>query len=123
MKLAGVDKAEVTREEREAADVVRVWREQIGRLRSAVAVANSSIRDGGSHLDIPEISENMPVRVQEGGLVAPKQCVVCGLKREERVAKVDVGVEDSFGEWWVEHWGHRACRNFWLEHEAKLKHR
>ncbi|TVY89464.1 hypothetical protein LAWI1_G005797 [Lachnellula willkommii] len=123
MKLAGVDKAEVAREEREAADVVRVWREQIGRLRSAVAVANSSIKDGGSHLDIPEISENMPVRVQEGGLVAAKQCVVCGLKREERVAKVDVRVEDSFGEWWVEHWGHRACRNFWLEHEAKLKHR
>ncbi|TVY21920.1 hypothetical protein LARI1_G000345 [Lachnellula arida] len=123
MKLAGVDKAEVLREEREAADVVRVWREQIGRLRSAVAVANSSIKDGGSHLDIPEISENMPVRVQEGGLVAPKQCVVCGLKREERVAKVDVRVEDSFGEWWVEHWGHRACRNFWLEHEAKLRHR
>ncbi|TVY35919.1 hypothetical protein LSUB1_G006358 [Lachnellula subtilissima] len=123
MKLAGVDKAEVVREEREAADVVRVWREQIGRLRSAVAVANSSIRDGGPHLDIPEISENMPVRVQERGMTAPKPCVVCGLKREERVAKVDVGVEDSFGEWWVEHWGHRACRNFWLEHEAKLRHR
>ncbi|TVY27805.1 hypothetical protein LHYA1_G003798 [Lachnellula hyalina] len=123
MKLAGVDKAEVVREEREAADVVRMWREQIGRLRSAVAVANSSMRDGGPHLDIPEISENMAVRVQERGMTAPKQCVVCGLKREERVAKVDVGVEDSFGEWWVEHWGHRACRNFWLEHEAKLRHR
>jgi hypothetical protein len=123
MKLAGIDKAEVTREEREAAGVVRVWREQLGRLRSAVAVANSSIKDSGSHLDIPEISENMVVKVEAGGLTAPKQCVVCGLKREERVVKVDVGVEDSFGEWWIEHWGHRACRNFWLKHEAKLKHR
>ncbi|TVY85562.1 hypothetical protein LSUE1_G000069 [Lachnellula suecica] len=123
MKLAGVDKAEAVREEREAADVVRVWKEQMGRLRSAVAVANSSIKDSGSHLTIPEIGDVMQVKAQEGGMTAPKQCVICGLKREERVAKVDVRVEDSFGEWWVEHWGHRACRNFWQEHEGKLKHR
>ncbi|KAJ3502922.1 hypothetical protein NM208_g16619 [Fusarium decemcellulare] len=29
---------------------------------------------------------------------APKACIICGLKREERVAKVDYEVEDSFGE-------------------------
>jgi hypothetical protein len=23
----------------------------------------------------------------------------------------------------VEHWGHRACRNFWQEHDSKLRHR
>jgi hypothetical protein len=123
MKLAGVDKAEATREDREAADVVRVWREQLGRLRSAIAVANSSIKDTSVHLVIPEINEAMHVKTQEGSLVAPKPCIICGLKREERVSKVDVQVEDSFGEWWVEHWGHRACRNFWLEHESKLRHR
>jgi hypothetical protein len=123
MKLAGVDKAEATREDREAADVVRVWREQLGRLRSAIAVANSSIKDTSAHLVIPEINEAMHAKTQEGSLTAPKPCIICGLKREERISKVDVQVEDSFGEWWVEHWGHRACRNFWLEHESKLRHR
>jgi hypothetical protein len=123
MKLTGVDKAEATREDREAADVVRVWREQLGRLRSAIAVANSSIKDSSAHLMIPEINEVMHVKTQEGALTAPKPCIICGLKREERISKVDVQVEDSFGEWWVEHWGHRACRNFWVEHESKLKHR
>ena len=59
----------------------------------------------------------------EGTLTAPKACVICGLKREERIPKVDFQVEDSFGEWWVEHWGHRACRNFCHEHESKLKQR
>ncbi|KAE9379221.1 hypothetical protein N431DRAFT_478285 [Stipitochalara longipes BDJ] len=123
MKLTGVDKAEAIREDREAADVVRVWREQLGRLRSAVAVANSNFKDASSHLVIPELSEVMHIKTQEGALMAPKPCLICGLKREERINKVDVRVEDSFGEWWVEHWGHRACRNFWLEHESKLKHR
>ncbi|RDL40601.1 Uncharacterized protein BP5553_00580 [Venustampulla echinocandica] len=123
MKLTGVDKAEVTREERESAEVVRVWKEQLGRLRSAVAVANSSISDTSQHLTIPEISETIHVKTQEGGLTAPKPCVICGIKREERVSKVDVQVEDSFGEWWIEYWGHRACKNFWQEHESKLKHR
>jgi hypothetical protein len=123
MKLTGIDKAETTREDREAAEVVRVWRDQLGRLRSAIAVANSNIKDASAHLVIPEINEAMHVKTQEGALTAPKPCIICGLKREERVNKVDVQVEDSFGEWWVEHWGHRACRNFWLEHESKLKRR
>ncbi|KAG0652172.1 hypothetical protein D0Z07_1321 [Hyphodiscus hymeniophilus] len=123
MKLAGVDKAEITREDREAADVVRVWKEQLGHLRSAIAVANSSMHDNSAHLAIPDISENLYVKTQDGGLSAPRPCIICGLKREERINKVDLQVEDSFGEWWVEHWGHRACRNFWLEHEPKLKTR
>lgn len=123
MKLAGVDKAEVTREDRETADAVRAWKDQLGRLKSAVAIANSSIQDVNSHLVIPEVSETLHVKHQEGSLTAPKQCIICGLKREERVSKVDLNVEDSFGEWWTEHWGHRSCRNFWLEHESKLRHR
>lgn len=123
MKLTGVDKAEATREDREAAEVVRVWKDQIGRLRSAIAVANTSIKDASRHLVIPEITEVMNVKSQPGGLTAPKPCVICGLKREERISKVDVQVDDSFGEWWVEHWGHRACKNLWEKHESDLKHR
>ncbi|KAM0346889.1 hypothetical protein ACHAPU_005229 [Fusarium lateritium] len=121
MKLAGVDKTQATREDREAADIAAVWREQVGRLRSAVAAAKSA--DKGLSLKVPEISENMQVHTAKMVPTAPKACIICGLKREERVSKVDFEVEDSFGEWWLEHWGHRACKNFWIEHEQKLRQR
>jgi len=124
MKLAGVDKAETAREDREAADVVTAWKAQVGRVRSAVAAANSGGSVGtGQQLKVPEISESMHVSTAKFVPTAPRQCVVCGLKRDERVAKVDLEVEDSFGEWWVEHWGHRACRNFWKRHEKALRQR
>jgi hypothetical protein len=121
MKLIGIDKAEIAREDREAVDVMRIWKEQLGRLKSAIAIANSSMPNVSAHLAIPDINDSMYVKTQEGALTAPKPCTICGLKREERINRVDLQVEDSFGEWWVEHWGHRACRNFWLEHESKLK--
>lgn len=122
MKLTGVDKAEATREDREAAEVVRIWKEQVGRLKSTIAVANTSIKNTGEHLQIPDITETMHVRVEASGVTAPKPCVICGLKRDERIVKVDIQVEDSFGEWWADHWGHRACKNLWEEHQSKLKH-
>lgn len=120
MKLTGIDKSELVREDRESAEAVRIWKEQLGRLKSVVAVANTSLRDASIHLLIPEIKEIMHVKTK-GLLAAPKPCVICGLKRDERIDKVDFEVEDSFGEWWTEHWGHRACRNFWQEHESKLR--
>lgn len=123
MKLTGIDKSEINKEEREALDVVRAWREQLGRLRSAVAAANV-IRPGYLGT-IPEVQEVMSVRVCkeiDGGILAPQQCALCGLKRDERVNKVDVSVEDSFGEWWIEQVSmHRACRNFWQEHKEALR--
>ncbi|CAI4211816.1 unnamed protein product [Parascedosporium putredinis] len=48
MKLAGVDKAETAREDREAADVVAAWKTQVGRVRSAVAAANAATTGGGT---------------------------------------------------------------------------
>jgi len=48
---------------------------------------------------------------------------VCALKRNERVVKVDFEVEDVFGEWWTEHWGHKACVAFWLGNEGRLRSR
>ncbi|KAI9720778.1 MAG: hypothetical protein M1812_002617 [Candelaria pacifica] len=125
MKLTGIDKAENSREEREVADVVRIWKEQLGKLRSAVAAANASGASSPLGL-IPDIAEVLHVRVGkvgDGAVVAEKACVLCGLKREERVEKVDVNVEDTFGEWWVEYWGHTACRNFWNEHKDELSQR
>ncbi|PNY25739.1 Uncharacterized protein TCAP_04325 [Tolypocladium capitatum] len=120
MKLAVVDKTRSAREDREAADVVAAWREHVGGLRSAVAAANSN---GKASLKVPELSENMQIHTAKLVPTAPKPCIICGLKREERVARVDDDVEDSFGEWWAEHWGHRACKNFWVEHEQRLRQR
>ncbi|KAG6004762.1 hypothetical protein E4U21_000792 [Claviceps maximensis] len=120
MKLAGVDKAQSAREDREAADVVAAWKEYVGRLRSAVAAANSAAK---ADMKVPELTERPQVQKAKMVPTAAKPCVICGLKREERVAKVDYDVEDSFGEWWVDHWGHRACKNFWTQHELKLRQR
>ncbi|KAK7749352.1 hypothetical protein SLS62_008204 [Diatrype stigma] len=123
MKLASVDKAETAREDREAADVVATWSEHVGRLRSAVAAANSSLKTAAEHLKTPEIKEAMQVQTAKGVPTAPKACLVCGLKRDERIAKVDYEVEDSFGEWWTDHWGHTTCKRFWLQHETILRQR
>jgi hypothetical protein len=77
----------------------------------------------GGALRVPEVAVGLAVSTAKGVPTAPRACVVCGLKRDERVAKVDGEVEDSFGEWWVEFWGHRECRNFWVGHERELRQR
>ncbi|KAI3400932.1 hypothetical protein diail_1139 [Diaporthe ilicicola] len=126
MKLAGVDKAQSTRENREAADVIGVWRDHVGKLKTAVAQANIGMQKQPVKMEplkIPEINDHMSVTTAKMVPTAPKACVICGLKREERVKGVDTEVEDSFGEWWVDHWGHRTCRNFWLGNEEKLRSR
>lgn len=124
MKLTGIDRTESRRENQEAAEVVRIYQQHVGSLRAGVASAKPHIV--GLDLAVPEIAENMPVRVgklAEGALTAPRCCVLCGLKREERVEKVDVNVLDSFGEWWTEHWGHYDCQRFWEKHESSLQQR
>lgn len=126
MKLAGIDKTQAAREDREAADVVGVWRDHIGKLRSAVAAANIGIQKQPVKMKafrVPDINDHMAVSTAKVVPTAPRPCVVCGLKRDERVKGVDMDVEDSFGEWWIEHWGHRACRSFWLGNEVKLRSR
>ncbi len=124
MKLAGVDKAETRREDQEAAEALRAWKQQVGPLRSTISMINVHLPEGG--LSMPDISEAMPIRVSkacEGAVTAPKCCFLCGIKRDERIAKVDVDVEDSFGEWWREHWGHVDCVAFWSNHKASLRQR
>ncbi|KAL8785127.1 MAG: hypothetical protein Q9213_003545 [Squamulea squamosa] len=122
MKLTGVDRTESRREDQEAAEVVRLWKQQLGGLKSQIAKINA--QQSEVRLTLPEYADNMPIRVAklgEGGLAAPKCCFLCGLKRDERVARLDVNVEDSFGEWWVDHWGHVDCIRFWEEHKDSLK--
>jgi len=117
MKLTGIDKAETLREDREVIDLLRGWREHIGRVRSAVGVQTSI------STSIPNLAEVMPVKAGKGLLTSAKGCALCGLKREERVGKVDELVEDSFGEWWVEHWGHTTCKSFWDCYHEGLRQR
>jgi hypothetical protein len=103
MKLTGIDKGENMKEEREASDVVRVWKDQVGRLRHVVSGVNQ-IKAGTLGL-VPDLQETMPVKTlkqSEGGMPARQPCMMCGLKREERVTPADMGVDDSFGEWWVD---------------------
>ncbi|KAL2043140.1 hypothetical protein N7G274_004200 [Stereocaulon virgatum] len=124
MKLAGVDKAETRREDQEAAEALRAWKQQVGPLRSTISMLNTHLP--GSGFSLPDIAEAMPVRVvkpNEGAVTAPKCCFLCGIKRDERLAKVDVDVEDSFGEWWRDHWGHIDCVLFWEDHKASLRQR
>jgi hypothetical protein len=123
MKLAGLDKSEAGREDTEAQVVLSVWREQAGRLKTAVTGASVH----GSRLTVPELGEALPVRVakgSEGAITSTQACALCGLKREERVAKVDVAVEDSFGEFWVEGTNmHRSCLRFWELFKTRLMSR
>jgi hypothetical protein len=108
MKLASLDKSESNKEDREVAEVLRLWRLHAGRARGVLAAAREAgggADDQGLPLQLPELRETAPVRVlkeSEGGVAAPMPCVVCGLKRNERLHKVDVDVWDGFGEWWVE---------------------
>ncbi len=103
MKLASIDKSENMKEEREASDVVQGWKEQIGRLRHVVSAVNQIT--AGTLGSVPDMQENMTVKVLkqgEGGVPAPQPCMLCGLKRDERIGGSEQRVEDSFGEWWVE---------------------
>ncbi|MCJ1256407.1 hypothetical protein MMC24_004228 [Lignoscripta atroalba] len=121
MKLVGIDKAESRREDGEAAEFVRVWKQHSGSLRAAVAAARTI--GAGQTVTIPDITEVMAIRTAKGAVKDQRSCVLCGLNRDERIVKVDTDVEDSFGEWWTDHWGHTECRFFWEEHEQDLRQR
>ena len=123
MKLASIDKAELGKEEKEVLDTVEIWRDQVGRLRTVVtAFVTNGFNELGS---IPDIQANIPVKAlneNEGGISSSRPCALCGLKRNERVNRVDVSVQDSFGEWWNEPTNmHRTCRYFWQTHKSKLQ--
>jgi hypothetical protein len=78
---------------------------------------------------IPELAGRLTVKVlraEEGGIKAERACVVCGLKREERVVGAGAGLDgadvwDQFGEWWIDHWGHRECKDWWEGSERELR--
>ena len=109
------------REDQEVAELVRAWRQHAGPLKASIS--KLSKMNLGQNMSIPEISENQNARLVKGALTAPKPCAICGLKRDERLDKVDLAVEDSFGEYWEEHWGHVDCKKFWSTYHTELRQR
>ena len=108
MKLAAIDKSESLKEEKEAADVVGAWGKSAHLFNSTVSKAGIQRPLMALYLSVrPRLTSGVDV------LKASHACALCGINRDERVPQVDVNVEDSFGEYWIEHWGHRDCRDFW----------
>ncbi|KAL4944806.1 hypothetical protein BDV06DRAFT_186512 [Aspergillus oleicola] len=118
MKLNTVNKNEDIKEKQEAVDVLNLWRD-----RAAVFI--SVIQAAGQRpvQIIPENTRVMTAPASQGAIKASHACALCGLKRDERIPKLDENVEDSFGEWWTEHWGHTECRLFWEDNSGLLGHR
>ncbi|PYI07300.1 hypothetical protein BO78DRAFT_396594 [Aspergillus sclerotiicarbonarius CBS 121057] len=118
MKLNTVNKNEDIKEQQEAVDVLTMWRDR-------TALFNSVIQATGGHpvQVIPENIRVMTFTANQGALKAAHACALCGLKRDERLPRIDGDVEDSFGEWWTDHWGHTDCRQFWEKNRSLLGQR
>lgn len=118
MKLSSVSKSESVKEEQEAVGVIEAWRRH-------AAFFNSAILSSGGR-PVPVVTDRIRIETagpSQGALTAPHACALCGLKRDERLPKIDENVEDSFGEWWTEHWGHTDCKRFWDENSKRLQRR
>ncbi|KAJ5615636.1 hypothetical protein N7537_000750 [Penicillium hordei] len=121
MKLNSVNKQENIKEEQDAVDVLTTWRER-------AAIFNAVLQAAGQR-PIPTVPDPsglkvITARADQGALKASHPCALCSLKRDERVLRVDESsVQDSFGEWWTEHWGHTACRQFWERNRDLLGQR
>jgi hypothetical protein len=118
MKLNSVSKGESVKEEQEAVGVIEAWRRH-------APFFNTTVQSSGGR-PVPVVTEKVRIETAspaQGALKASHACAICGLKREERISKVDENVEDSFGDWWTEHWGHTECRTFWLENSSNLHQR
>ncbi|WEW55347.1 hypothetical protein PRK78_000776 [Emydomyces testavorans] len=108
MKLSSVNRSENVKEEKEVIEVLEIWKKCSGLLNSAITA--------GGRPPIQFVAGNMQVKIataQEGALKAAHACALCGLRRDERVSKLDDDIDDIFEEWWIEHWGHSHCKRFW----------
>lgn len=119
MKLNTVNKTENIKEKQEAIDVLQTWHDRAGFF-------NSTMLSSGKR-PIQVVGENarvIAVGPEKGALKAPHACALCGLKRDERLlGQIDENVEDSFGEWWTDHWGHTDCKVFWTRNYRLLNQR
>lgn len=118
MKLSSVSKGESIKEEQETVGLIDNWRHH-------ASVFNSLLQSSGER-PVPVVTDKTRVITaspQQGAIKAAHACALCGLKRDERLPKVDDDAQDSFGDWWVEHWGHTDCKWFWEENSFHLQQR
>ncbi|KAJ5094230.1 hypothetical protein N7456_010091 [Penicillium angulare] len=121
MKLSTVNKHEDVKESQDAVEVLTLWRE-----RSALF---NAVVQGVGQKAVPVVADPGALKVvlakgEDGAVKAAHACALCALKRDERVLRIDEGgVNDSFGEWWTEHWGHTDCRVFWERNKELLLQR
>ncbi|EED20146.1 conserved hypothetical protein [Talaromyces stipitatus ATCC 10500] len=118
MKLSSISRGESIKEEQEAVGVLEAWRHHASALNSAIQASGER--------PVPVITDKVrviTVSAEQGALKASHACALCGLKRDERLPKLDDDAQDSFGDWWIEYWGHTDCKWFWEENSNKLNHR
>lgn len=118
MKLTVLDKGESRKEDQAAAEVITSWG-RVSHLLNA-AMARAKVQKPPMALSI-----NLAARSVAGHDVvsATHVCAVCGLRRNERVIGIDVNVSDTFGEFWIEHWGHKDCSDIWYTFNDVLDRR
>ena len=118
MKLAAVNKSETAKEQRDAEEMVQDWSKRVHGFNSIIAQAGLSPQR-------MRLSSSMPLKIskQPSGTHSSRQCALCGLRRTERLSDVDAHVDDLFGEFWLEHWGHKDCCDFWLLYGDMLEQR
>ncbi|KKY21347.1 hypothetical protein UCRPC4_g03783 [Phaeomoniella chlamydospora] len=120
MKLTALDKTESLKEEREVEELIGVWQRNAHAFNSLVTKAGLRSKSMVS-LTLHGLKVRQITGV--GAFTAKEPCALCGLKRDERVIGVDVDIEDSFGEWWIDYWGHRGCWQWWEDYNGLLKQR
>ncbi len=118
MKLVTVNKSEITKEDRDTEDMIEDWSKHVHEFNSIVGQA-------GFPPQRMKISSKASLKTLKStsGSDSSKQCAVCGLRRSERMSDVDAHMDDLFGEFWVEHWGHKDCYDFWYSYKSLLGQR
>lgn len=115
MKLTSLNKGESAKEEREVEDLISQWSRYAHEFNTILAQAHMT----GTRLRLTS-AHSLKVLKATG---ASKQCALCGLQRTERINGLDTDTEDLFGEFWVEHWGHKDCCEFWYLYKELLRQR
>lgn len=118
MKLTALDRGEGRKEDQAAEDVITSWTRFSHVLNAAIAKAK---------IQRPPMALSVKLTARPATgldvLSAPHICAACGLRRNERVIGIDVSVSDTFGEFWIEHWGHKDCADTWYRFNNLLDQR
>ncbi|KAK5955301.1 hypothetical protein OHC33_003983 [Knufia fluminis] len=118
MKLTALDRGESRKEDQEAEEAIASWTRVSHVLNPAMVKAK---------IQKPpmSLSTKLAMRTATGPdvLSANHVCPICGLRRNERINGIDVDVSDTFGEYWIEQWGHTDCFVWWEQYSQLLEQR